>query len=224
MPDRLPFVVQPMRLSDLDQVIEIERTAFSSPWSARAYRYEIQKNEHSTMLVVRPAPHPGGCVGRGLRSLKRTQPGPVLGYGGFWLLVDEAHIATIAVHPEWRRRGLGELLLLTMLERAAEQDAQRATLEVRVSNTTAQSLYTRYGFSIVSLQRRYYADNNEDAFIMITPPFDSPGFVANLDHCRTQLYASLLAGGTHARQHLTANGLVRQNPTDRVQSEQSNLD
>jgi ribosomal-protein-alanine N-acetyltransferase len=209
-----------MRPSDLEQVVGIERASFSSPWSLRAFRYEVQENEHSTMVVVRPTPRVRGWLARWLLSLNLVQPGPVLGYGGFWLLVDEAHIATIAVHPQWRRQGLGELLLLAMLDEGALQDACRATLEVRVSNVTAQRLYAKYGFSVIALQQRYYADNNEDAFIMATPAFDAPEFAETLARCRAHLYASLLAGVSQTNQRPTANGPVRQNPADRVQSRQ----
>ena len=195
MLDRLPYVVEPMTLSDVGQVMAIERVAFPTPWSARAYRYEIAENEHSTMLVVRPTPRPREWPNRVLRRLRLTQPRPVLGYAGFWLLVDDAHISTIATHPQWRRRGFGELLLISLLDRAAERDADRATLEVRVSNQAAQNLYYKYGFQIASLRRRYYADNNEDAYLMTTPCFETPSFQANLHRCRIRLGSRLQAQG-----------------------------
>jgi len=196
MPDRVPFVVEPMAVSDLGDVMTIERLSFSSPWSERAYRFEIEKNENSVMLVVRPA-FPLSLWDRirgraGIRS-------PVLGYGGLWLLVDDAHISTIAVHPQWRSKGLGELVLLSLLEQGAGRGMQRATLEVRVSNEAARGLYHKLGFEIVGRQKRYYSDNNEDAFVMATPPFETPGFTANLRRCRTELHARFQAGTAQAR-------------------------
>jgi len=178
-----------MTLSDLPQVMVIEQVSFSAPWSARAYRYEITENSHSTMLVVRSQSGSRGGFSRWLSRLKLAQAAPVLGYAGFWLLVDDAHIATIAVHPAWRGRGLGDLLLLSILERGARRGARRATLEVRVSNQVAHSLYHKHGFEIASLRRRYYADNNEDAYLMATPPFETPEFQANLERCRARLLA-----------------------------------
>jgi ribosomal-protein-alanine N-acetyltransferase len=189
MPDHLPYIVEPLTLADIDQVMQIEQAAFTAPWSARAYRFEVADNEQSTMLAVRPARLPRNWLER-LRLPRRPR---LLGYAGFWLLLDDAHICTIAVHPEWRRRGLGELLLLSLLDRAAPLGARRATLEVRVSNRAAQGLYHKYGFETISRRRRYYADNNEDAHIMITPPFTDPAFQANLSRCRTRLYARLRA-------------------------------
>ena len=157
MLERLPYVVEPMTLDDIDQVMEIEKIAFSAPWSARAYRYEITQNDHSTMLVVRQARMPTSLLAHLRRRLKlsTSAPAPVLGYAGLWLLVDEVHICTIAVHPQWRGRGLGELLLSSLLVQGKLLGAHRATLEVRVSNNAALELYLKYGFQIVSRRKRY---------------------------------------------------------------------
>jgi ribosomal-protein-alanine N-acetyltransferase len=201
MADRPPYVVEPMTLADINRVLEIEHLSFSAPWSARAYRHEITQNEHSTMLVVRPAPQHRLAPLRWLGFLSPAAPGPVLGYAGCWLLVDDAHIATIAVHPDWRGHGLGELLLLSLLEEAAKRGAARATLEVRVSNTVAQGLYHKYGFRRTSRSKRYYADNSEDAYIMATPPFETPGFWTDLRKHRAALRARLLLQAGHGESH-----------------------
>lgn len=181
----LPYLIEPMALPDIDQVIEIEESIFSAPWSARAYRFELSENQNSTLLIVRRRPR------LALGLLPCRQRLPVLGYGGFWLLVDDAHIATIGVHPAYQGKGLGELLLVALLEKACDLNANRATLEVRVSNLKAQALYEKYGFEKVSLRRRYYADNDEDAFIMATPSFHSPRFEVNLAQRRAALYERL---------------------------------
>lgn len=196
MAERLPYVIEPMTVADLEQVMAIERVAFSAPWSARAFRYEITRNKQSTMLVVRPSPHRGGWLAMSLRRLNLTHPGAVLGYAGLWLLVDDIHISTIAVHPQWQGRGLGQLLLLSLLDRGAELDARRATLEVRISNHSAQDLYRKYGFAIASRRKRYYSDNNEDAYIMATPLFDTPEFQRNLRECRVRLHARIKGGAS----------------------------
>lgn len=180
MSHQIPYVVEAMALSDLDQVMAVERASFSLPWSKRAYRYEIVENKHSGMVVVRPAAKLFGRPAGWLRSLNLVKPGPVLGYAGFWLLVDDAHVATIAVDPAWRGQGLGELLLASLLERAMALGARRATLEVRVSNRAAQALYVKYGFQILERRRRYYSDNNEDGYLMATPPFQTAAFQENL--------------------------------------------
>jgi ribosomal-protein-alanine N-acetyltransferase len=112
---------------------------------------------------------------------------PILGYAGFWLMVDEAHISTIAVRPDWRGLGLGELLLAAMLERATGLEADRATLEVRVSNITAQNLYHKYGFRRAGLRRRYYRDNDEDALIMSTERLTSASFQGQFQQLKRAL-------------------------------------
>jgi [ribosomal protein S18]-alanine N-acetyltransferase len=191
MPERPAFVVEPMAVSDLGDVMVIERSSFSSPWSERAYRFEIEQNENSVMLVVRPA------FPQSLWDKIRSRAGvksPVLGYGGLWLLVDEAHISTIAVHPQWRHKGLGELVMLSLLKEAIKRGMQRATLEVRVSNEAAQRLYRKLGFESAGRQRRYYSDNNEDAFIMVTPPFNTAGFNESLQRRWTELHARFEVG------------------------------
>jgi ribosomal-protein-alanine N-acetyltransferase len=206
MPNNLPYVVQPMSLSDLEQVMAIERASFPLPWSARAFRYEITENEHSIMLVVRPAPRHAGWMAQWLNRFSFVDPGPVLGYAGSWLLVDDVHIATIAVHPEWRGRGLGGLLLIAMLDRGAALGARRSTLEVRVSNQVAQRLYRKYGFEVVASRKRYYADNNEDAYIMATRAFDSAEYQGKLQQCRIQLHARLHAEGVDIPSRIRSPG------------------
>ncbi|HIQ04290.1 MAG TPA: ribosomal-protein-alanine N-acetyltransferase [Anaerolineae bacterium] len=156
----LPVTVQPMRLEDIEQVVEIERKSFSLPWSRGMYRYELTQNKLSHYWVLRPM-----VV---LLSAYPECPS-LLAHGGFWLFGEEAHIATLAVHPDWRRRGLGAWLLLHLLSSASTLGAKIATLEVRASNWKAQALYRKHGFRVVGERRRYYSDNNEDALIMTTP-------------------------------------------------------
>jgi ribosomal-protein-alanine N-acetyltransferase len=187
LPDRFPFsdvdvpyVVGLMQVSDLRQVMAIERTAFPSPWPVSAYHHELTHNDLSTYLVLRQretarAAHLRPLVGRRRR---RAAALPLLGYGGFWMIVDEAHISTLAIHPEWRGRGLGELMLVALIETALLRGAAVATLEVRVSNEVAQGLYRKHAFAQVGRRKGYYTDNREDALIMTTPRLDEPRFAA----------------------------------------------
>jgi len=159
--------------------MEIEHDSFPSPWSARAYRHDLLENDLSHYFVVRQRSleRPElSLLARVRRSLGVGIRPAILGYGGFWLMAGEAHISTIAVQPNWRRRGIGELLLVAMLDRATELGAEIATLEVRVSNVTAQNLYHKYGFQQVGLWRRYYRDRDEDALIMSTERLTSATF------------------------------------------------
>src|SRR5262249_2963931 len=100
----------------------------------------------------------------------------IIGFAGLWLMVDEAHITTIAVHPDYRGRGLGELELASLIDIAAQIGAKWVTLEVRVSNYIAQNLYRKYGFREAGMRRRYYSDNQEDALIMWTEELSSHAY------------------------------------------------
>ena len=196
----LPYIVEPMQLSDVREVMEIERLSFPSPWSAYAYRYELLENRLSHYFVVRQwrayrSPKPG-LLDRLRRSPRaRRSKSPILGYGGFWLLADECHISTIAVHPTYRGRGLGELLLVAMLDRAIELGAQVATLEVRASNIVAQNLYRKYGFRQVGLRRGYYRDRGEDALIMTTERLTSAAFQSRFQALKRALGEKLTRCG-----------------------------
>jgi ribosomal-protein-alanine N-acetyltransferase len=160
-------IITPMTVADVDDFMVIERTSFHQPWSRHMYLMDLKTNQMASYLVMRPAPQDGDRLP------------PILAYGGLWLLVDEAHIATIASHPQWRGCGLGHRLLLGLLDAAAERGADRSTLEVRVSNTTARGLYEQVGYRWVGTRRRYYQDG-EDALIMTTPALDDSAFQALL--------------------------------------------
>jgi ribosomal-protein-alanine N-acetyltransferase len=210
MPDyaALPFVVEPMLAADIDEVMVIERLAFAgAPWTASAYRHELARNDMARYFVVRArhAPLPGGARKRGRplwkNLLPRKMPSagapalpPILAYGGFWLMVDEAHISTIATAPAWRRKYLGELLLVAMLEQAQSLGALQATLEVRVSNGIAQALYRKYRFREEGRRRRYYSDNGEDALIMTTDRIDRAEFQDAFEERKRQLWERLADG------------------------------
>ena len=144
-----------MTLDDLRAVHAIERASFSVPWPDDAYRSELVSNRLASYVVARADES-------------------VVGFAGLWVMVDEAHVTTFAVDPRWRRRGIGERLLLGLLDIAVARRAREATLEVRLSNMPARRLYEKYGFRPVGIRPRYYSDNGEDALIMTTDPLDSP--------------------------------------------------
>ncbi|MGD9092739.1 MAG: ribosomal protein S18-alanine N-acetyltransferase [Anaerolineales bacterium] len=148
----IQFIVRPMQMNDLEQVSIIDRASFSLPWPASAFRYELLHNP-SSLLYVAEAFLPGG---------KRLVVGSIV----VWMILDEAHIATIAVEPEFRGKGVSQELLATVLMDAIHKGARLATLEVRAHNVIAQSLYQHFGFIVVGRRPRYYRDNNEDALIM----------------------------------------------------------
>jgi hypothetical protein len=114
----------------------------------------------------------------------------MVAYGGIWLMVDEAHVTTFAVHPRYRRRRIGERLLLSLMDLAADRHAREATLEVRLSNLAARRLYEKYGFRPVGIRPRYYSDNQEDALIMTTEPLAEPSMTERIARLRAELDAA----------------------------------
>jgi ribosomal-protein-alanine N-acetyltransferase len=185
MTKNLSLNIRLMCQEDLPQVNEIDHEAFPTMWPPPNYRREL-KNSLAHYIVVSdenrkyqpPAPSPTprkGLAGLLARLRLRSnhsdsQPPPareyLLGFTGIWLMAGEAHITNIAVRESYRRRGIGELLLISLIELSLELGAQLVTLEVRASNTTAQSLYAKYSFVRVGLRRGYYTDNREDGVLM----------------------------------------------------------
>lgn len=142
--------VEPLRASDLDEVLAIERVSFPSPWSRGAFLYELEQNPMARCWVARG-----------------SEPAPsVLGYLCLWEIPPEIHITNVAVHPEWRRRGIGRALLGAILDDARRRLLTVALLEVRPTNAGARQLYEALGFHVVGRRRGYYFDTGEDALLM----------------------------------------------------------
>jgi ribosomal-protein-alanine N-acetyltransferase len=154
-----------MRLEDVPAVHEIDELSFSLPWPERSFRFEISENPASRGWVM--------------ENDERLIAMLVL-----WFIIDEAHIATIATHPDFRRQGIGEELLLAALEAVRTEGAKRAFLEVRAGNTAAQAMYRKYGFIVDGIRPRYYKNNNEDAVLM------------SIDLLHTELRKSEIEGPT----------------------------
>jgi len=139
--------IRRMTLEDVPAVHEIDMLSFSLPWPERSFRFELTENPVSRNWVAES----GGRIAAML----------VL-----WLIVDEAHIATLATHPDFRRQGIGEQLMIAALLSARAEGAARAFLEVRAGNASAMALYEKYGFVVAGVRSGYYKDNNEDAVLM----------------------------------------------------------
>lgn len=145
-----------MTLEDVEQVYAIDVLSFPLPWSERSYRFEILENPTSRTWVA-----------EAVDSRGQTQVAAMI---VVWVILDEAHVATIAVHPDYRQRGIGHRLLATALLDAAERGVIQVYLEVRRGNLTAQSIYARFGFKVTGERPGYYRDNNEDALLMTLKP------------------------------------------------------
>jgi [ribosomal protein S18]-alanine N-acetyltransferase len=136
-----------MELKDIDDVLKIEHASFTAPWSRQAFINELTTNRFAMYIVIEDGER-------------------VVGYCGVWVIVDEAHITNIAILPEYRGRKLGEALLTQVMELTKLMGAVKMTLEVRISNYVAKSLYHKLGFKDGAIRRGYYTDNQEDALVM----------------------------------------------------------
>ncbi|WP_077429863.1 ribosomal protein S18-alanine N-acetyltransferase [Anoxybacillus kestanbolensis] len=136
-----------MTIQDLDRIVEIEQRSFTLPWSRSSFHQELTNNPYARYIVM-------------------EHDGQIIGYCGMWLVMDEAHITNIAVLPEFRGKKLGEALMKQAMALAREEGTKTMTLEVRVSNIVAQSLYRKLGFLNGGIRKRYYSDNQEDALVM----------------------------------------------------------
>lgn len=136
-----------MTVQDIPHVVEIEQESFTTPWSSQAFMNELTNNHFAQYIIL-------------------EYDGEVAGYGGMWIIMDEAHVTNIAIKSKYRGRKWGERLLIELQNSAAFLGAVRMTLEVRKSNQIAQRLYEKHGFRRVGIRPKYYTDNNEDALIM----------------------------------------------------------
>jgi len=144
----LQLVICQMEEDDLEQVIHIEKESFRCPWSLSSFQSEMRVNKYSYYIVA-----------------KKKADNLVVGYTGTWILFEEAHITTLAVHPDFRQKGIAAILLEHLLSKFRNVGVTYIFLEVRSSNYSAQKLYEKYSFAIAGKRKRYYDD--EDAIIMV---------------------------------------------------------
>ncbi|MFD1738212.1 ribosomal protein S18-alanine N-acetyltransferase [Bacillus salitolerans] len=136
-----------MTVADIDQVLMIEHASFTVPWSHEAFYNEMVNNPYASYIILQ-------------------EGNTIIGYCGLWVVMEDAHITNIAVLPSYRGRKLGEALLNQAIELAKALGSERLSLEVRVSNHVAQSLYRKLGFQNGGIRKNYYTDNGEDALVM----------------------------------------------------------
>jgi ribosomal-protein-alanine N-acetyltransferase len=188
----LPFVIRKMQKRDIPAVMSIERVSFPSPWPESAYHYELSFRKDSCFYVLQL--HQDKDKGYSswkdrLFGLPGERPA-ILGYYGVRFPSRRAHLCTLAIHPNWRGRGLGQYALMCALDEALQHEVDAVTLEVRTSNTIALQIYAKVGFVRNSLRRAYYRDG-EDAWVMTLGPIDQQ-VIAHLNELRRTLENRLL--------------------------------
>jgi [ribosomal protein S18]-alanine N-acetyltransferase len=137
---------------NLDEILEIERLSFSEPWSRETFSAELSENDFSTIILA--------------RAKKRNIYPGILGYCCYWVVSSEIHITNMAVHHQYRRKGIANQLMHHVIDEAEGTETELLTLEVRMSNTNAQNLYEKFGFHPIAVRKKYYPDH-EDALIML---------------------------------------------------------
>jgi len=200
------YHIRNMADRDIAQALEIDLDAFPSQWphpTSSSFHHEMRNKLAHYVVICRGggAAADNGHRVIGLRevllyfkqifSRDRITGTPaaaeyLVGMAGIWMMVDEAHIVTIAVRRSHRHQGLGEWLLISLIELSRKLRAKYVTLEVRESNRTAQALYEKYGFTKAGTRRKYYSDNGEDALIMTTCELDSPSYLERLQRLRQE--------------------------------------
>ncbi len=201
----MAYIIRHMQDRDIPQVLDIDREAFPTQWPRPTYNSMKQelRNRLANYIVVTKSKQTAPFK---LKSDDRSfweklvhlfdhdrffgedvLPEPkelVIGVAGFWVMVNEAHITTIAVRDAYRRQGIGERLLIAIIEMAIKLNADVVTLEVRASNKQAQALYEKYCFQRVGIRRAYYTDNGEDAILMSTDLLNSPAFKSHFQRLK----------------------------------------
>lgn len=203
--ENLAFYVRPIDKGDIPQVTDIDREAFPNEWPSPNYYREL-KNPLAHYIVAcdteKRIEEPEAVEQKGFSRLtlklkqfltgNRSQENEsthsqreyILGFAGIWMMADEAHIINIAVRKGYQRKGIGELLLISIIGLAMKLDTRAIILEVRVSNTPAQRLYSKYGFTNIGVRRGYYKDNGEDGIMMSLMNIGSASIQENLRRLR----------------------------------------
>lgn len=157
----LEIEIKPLQPKHLNQVVELDRLCLGGIWSLAGYQQELS-SPNSTLLV--------------LSVVSQLKAGAIVGLACLWAILEEAHITLLAVHPDYQRQGLGQLLLCALLEDAMKRGLERATLEVRETNEAALSLYKKFGFKMAGRRKGYYQNLGEDAIVLWQPRLGTPEF------------------------------------------------
>ena len=194
------FKIRYMTKEDLEQVFALDKEAFPTQWPPTNYRSELQNRLAHYMVVYIPGEKeedpqeqkpPRGFIPfiKSIFGAAPTEPtsDTIVGFAGCWIMADETHITEIATRQQYRSQGIGHLLLVSLIELGIRYKANVATLEVRVSNKSAQLLYEKFGFENVGVRKAYYSDNKEDAYIMTTPDVKAPEYQQKLAQLKQEL-------------------------------------
>ena len=199
----LHYAIRFMQSEDIPQVSDIDREAFPTEYPPPSYKQRLDSELAHYLVALEgrgqepqeaatespDSERPFGGLRSWARSLFCNEAPPksepyIVGFSGIWLMLDKAHLVDIAVRKTHHGMGVGELLLISTIDLATRLNAHVVTLEVRVSNLVAQSLYRKYGFTETGMRHRYYSDNGEDALLMTTEPITSAAYRASFQRLK----------------------------------------
>ena len=175
---------RPLILSQVREIVSLDLLCFGGFWSTEGYEREID-SPNSSLLTLQLSDEK---LAEGKSFLS---PQKIIGLGCLWSIVDEAHITLLGVHPDYRRKGFGTLLLLTLLEDAIARQLKWATLEVNVNNINAINLYQKFGFDIAGTRKKYYQSTGDDASILWLKGLQTDAFQASLARWQNSLRMNL---------------------------------
>jgi [ribosomal protein S18]-alanine N-acetyltransferase len=164
--------IVPLTTNLLNEVVELDRLCFGQLWTIEGYQRELASPNSEIMLLQ--------IQEESLENGKLSVYEKIIGIGCFWIIVDEAHITILAIHPDYQNRGLGQLMLSSLLKKSSNLGLERATLEVRDTNQPALSLYQKFGFKIAGRRKNYYQKTGEDALVLWCKDLNKPEFQENL--------------------------------------------
>jgi len=209
----MTYLIRPIKDQDILELNQIDKEAFPTMWPATNFKREMENIMAHYMVLVdedisrgaSPKISPNiwkrlwDCIRRDSNAAGTLADNPkVIGYSAIWVMAGSAHLVSVAVRDSFRRKGFGELLLMSSLKEAIKHKCFEMTLEVRVSNIVAQNLYLKYGFAIKGIRKKYYLDNHEDALIMTLDSIDSPDFPSKLEEYKN----------SHTRKWKTTPGMA----------------
>lgn len=190
------LTLAPLRSELLPEVLELDSQCFGGLWTMEGYQRELESPNSCLLALTCSTSAASGSSTSNASAIENTQKSErLLGLGCLWSILEEAHLTILAVHPSCQRQGFGQVLLHALLTTARQQGLERATLEVRVSNQSALSLYQKFGFREAGRRRRYYSDTGEDGLILWLSGLQQPEFGQQLLHWQQQIDALLSQTG-----------------------------
>ena len=188
-----PIIIEELTEQNLSAVMQMDQECFGGLWTEEGYRREIS-SPNSQILIIKSISELEAAQPSSLTPNEIRYPN-LIGVGCVWFILEEAHITVLAIQPPYRRQGLGQLLLVALLETAIHRQSEWATLEVRISNHAAQKLYAKLGFVTIGQRKKYYRDTGEDALILWNKGLQKRSFHYDLEQLKQQTVVRLQEAG-----------------------------